>query len=377
MIKVLLVSSDEELYSFCQRLQENHISVIRVSPFADNIGDFFCQASLVLFDFEILKNGYNTLTEQIYSSCAHSPLIPLVKEDNLSTALRIMRYKYEDIVQLPCCIEYLYMYVKRRIDQLETSLLSPTENKIMSLCIGISDEMLLFKKKLTMAAQNDLSVLLLGETGTGKSYIARLIHKLSARREKKFVEENIAAIQETLIEGELFGTKTGAYTGAVSRIGLFEHAHNGTLFLDEIGCIKNSMQAKLLQFLETGMYRPVGAVELKKSDVRLITATNLSLKRLKNSKHFRNDLYYRINGVQLHIPPLRKRKEDIFPLAEHFLENLNSKNNVKKELCDDSIAKLESHSWPGNIRELERCIECAFYMSSHSLISGRDINFVF
>ncbi len=376
MEKVLLISNDKKLHSFCQKLHSHHIYVMPVSPFSTEIGGFFCQASIVLLDFELIKNGHNVITEEVYSLCNAPQVIPLVKEDSMGMAMHLLHCSYEDIVALPCCVEFLYAHILRCIEQRELALENTIENDVVEACIGISDEMIAFKKKLVAVAKNELSVLILGETGTGKSFIARMIHQLSSRSNKKFVEENIAAIQETLIEGELFGTKLGAYTGAISRIGLFEHANGGTIFLDEIACIKNTIQAKLLQVLETGAYRPVGSVEMKTSDVRLICATNVPLEKLKDKDSFREDLYYRISGIQLHIPALRKRIEDILPLSRHFLKILIEKNGIQKELAFDAISKLEAHTWPGNIRELERCIECAYLMTPQTTISGRDITFV-
>ncbi len=375
MIKVVLITLDESLRDFCRNLNGDKIEVMCVSPVSDEIGDFLFKGMIILFDFELIVNGCNTVAQRFQDG--DYVFVPLVRENRLAGALRTLQNKYEDIVVLPCCAEYLQACIckyEKRIFSLNDD---SKENEILSSLIGISSEMASFKKKLISVAMNDLSVFIMGETGTGKSYIARLIHKLSPRCNKKFVEENVAAIQETLIEGELFGTKVGAYTGAVSRIGLFEYANNGTLFLDEIACIKNDIQAKLLQVLETGVYRPVGSVEKKTADVRLISATNLSIDLLKNSTIFRNDLYYRICGIQLSIPPLRQRKEDIYLLAKHFLNNATEKTGVTKKLSNDAIKKLESHCWPGNIRELERCIESAFFLSSNNVISGTDISFVF
>ncbi len=375
MTKIMLISADESLYAFCRKLHD--FNVVWVSPDSHFMEEPSYHVSLVLFDFELIKSGCNSISEKIVSFSKNTLMLPLVKECSLAVAFRLLKFRFEDIVALPCCIEYLHAYVSKYLKKRESLSEGIVEDTILSTCIGMSNEMIEFKKKICAVANNDLPVLILGETGTGKSFVARLIHQLSNRHTKKFVEENIAAIQETLVEGELFGTKAGAYTDAVSRIGLFEHANNGTLFLDEISCAQSSTQAKLLQVLETGMYRPIGSVELQKSNVRLICATNLSLELLKNKEIFREDLYYRISGIQLHVPALRNRKEDIFPLAQYFLKKMIEKYGVEKELTTGAIAKLESHNWPGNVRELERCIECAYHMVPTSSISGSDIVFVF
>ncbi len=374
MLKVFLISNDGGLISFCNRLCKNYFDVTSFSPSTGELGDVKNQASVILLDFELIINGNNDIVDSLQlDECT---LIPLVREARMSTALKLLACNFEEIILLPCCIEYLQAQLLKFCVQDEIITNTPLEREVLASLIGSSREMISFKKKLLSVAKNDLSVLIIGETGTGKSFIARLIHMLSSRSEKKFVEENVAAIQETLVEGELFGTKVGAYTGAVSRIGLFEYAHNGTLFLDEIACIKNTIQTKLLQVLETGVFRPVGSVEEKKSNVRLISATNISLDLLKNHAIFRDDLYYRISGVQLVIPPLRSRKDDICLLAKYFLGKVASKTGIQKMLTKEAVLKLESHNWPGNVRELERCVECAYFMTSESVITGSDICFV-
>ncbi len=377
MIKILLVSNDNVLQNFCYQLREKHVSLTCFSSCSEEIKDAASHYSIVLLDFELVKSGRNDLLIQLQTVCGNVVILPLVNEESIVSAIRIFKYKYENLVALPCCIDYLYAQICKVTNENKksTEISSSDASKLSSL-IGTSEVMLDFKQKLINVSKNTLSVLILGETGTGKSFIARLIHQLSPRHNEIFVEENIAAIQESLIEGELFGTKIGAYTGAVSRIGLFEHANNGTLFLDEIACIKKTTQAKLLQVLETGEYRPVGSVEKKSASVRLICATNQQLENLKNGKSFRTDLYFRISGVQLHIPPLRKRKEDIQLLAKYFLDRISQKEGVKKELSLSAIAKLESHYWPGNVRELERCIECAYCMTSREVITDSDIVFI-
>ncbi len=377
MIKLLLISNDELLQNFCTGLNRGDTYIVCVPYFIERINEsLMFQPSLVLLDFELIKSGNNQIYEDLFTLCDGTPIITLVKETSSVLATKVLRSSCESMINVPCCAEYFYSCISILLEKQSTDILEPEENEILSSIIGVSEEIRAFKKRIIAIAQNELSVLILGETGTGKSFVARIIHRLSARRERNFVEENIAAIQESLAEGELFGTKQGAYTGAISRIGLFEHAHKGTLFLDEIACAKSDIQAKLLQVLETGDFRPVGSVENKTTDVRLICATNASIDSLKNRDLFRDDLYYRISAVQLHIPPLRKRKEDICLLAQHFLDAISKKMGRKKELSAGAIVKLEAHSWPGNIRELERCVECAYCMTLSDVIVGDDIAFI-
>ncbi|GAB6267769.1 MAG: sigma 54-interacting transcriptional regulator OrpR [Smithella sp.] len=217
---------------------------------------------------------------------------------------------------------------------------------------------------LPQIAESGSSVLIQGETGTGKELLARAIHDLSSRREKPFVPINCAALPDTLLESELFGYKAGAFTDAKrDKSGLFSVARGGSLFLDEIGEISPAFQARLLRVLQDQIFRPLGATRDEKTDVRVITATNKKLQELVNNGSFREDLYYRINVVCLYLPPLRERREDIPLLVDHFIR----KNNLVRDkkitgLSDKALAILMSYDFPGNIRELENAVEHAFVL---------------
>lgn len=205
----------------------------------------------------------------------------------------------------------------------------------------------------------DATILLNGETGVGKSMIAREIHQRSNRQEKPFIQINCGAIPESLLESELFGYKKGAFTGANSsgKIGLVEKANGGTLFLDEIGELPLTLQPKLLQLVQNKSFIPIGSTELKKVDIRIITATNQNLLQMVEEKRFREDLYYRINVVSIHIPALRERKDDILPLIYYYFELFKTKYNKASVLSQELLDYLQNYSWPGNIRELENMIE--------------------
>lgn len=217
---------------------------------------------------------------------------------------------------------------------------------------------------LPQIAESGSSVLIQGETGTGKELLARAIHDLSSRREKPFVPINCAALPDTLLESELFGYKAGAFTDAKrDKSGLFSVARGGSLFLDEIGEISPAFQARLLRVLQDQIFRPLGATRDEKTDVRVITATNKKLQELVSNGSFREDLYYRINVVCLYLPPLRERREDIPLLVDHFIH----KNNLVREkkitgLSEKALAILMSYDFPGNIRELENAVEHAFVL---------------
>ena len=210
-------------------------------------------------------------------------------------------------------------------------------------------------------ADSSASVLILGETGTGKEYVARSIHYQSPRSEDPFVKVSCAALPETLLESELFGHEKGAFTNAIARrIGRFEMADGGTLFLDEVGDMMPAIQLKLLRVLQEKQFERVGGSETIAVDVRIIAATNRNLKKAIAEKQFREDLYYRLNVITINLPPLKERKEDIPELAGHFVEKYCRETGKYIEgLIPEAMCVLESYFWPGNIRELENCIERA------------------
>ena len=214
-------------------------------------------------------------------------------------------------------------------------------------------------KTVQRIAQTDSTITIVGESGTGKEVIANAIHQNSARKDGIFVPVNCSAIPPELMESEFFGYASGAFTGAKAggRVGLFELANNGTLFLDEIGELPLSLQSKLLRALESGEIRPVGSSQAKKVDVRIIAATNRNLEEMVKNKEFREDLFYRLQIIPLYLPPLRDRKEDIVPLAEHYLRIYNKKHHRSCYLVDSAKEELLRYNWPGNIRELRNLME--------------------
>jgi len=226
-----------------------------------------------------------------------------------------------------------------------------------------------------LAQSPNLTVLISGETGTGKTEIAKLIHYLSPRRDKPFVEVNCAAITPTLLESELFGHERGAFTDAhTTKRGLFEIANDGTLFLDEIGEMPLSTQPKLLGAIENQRFRRVGGVKEINVDVRIIVASNRDLKEAMKKKEFRQDLFWRLNVMSIELPPLRERKEDIIPLAEYFLARASLSLHKKIEgFSPEVINLILSYSWPGNIRELKNVIERAILITQGKLIGINDL----
>lgn len=236
--------------------------------------------------------------------------------------------------------------------------------------IGISHAMRNVFEAITRCAEVDSTVLILGETGVGKELVARSIHSKSIRRNKPFVTISCGALPEPLLESELFGHVKGAFTGAVStRNGLFREAEGGTLFLDEVGELNTTMQVKLLRALQEREVRPVGSSKTHKVDVRVMAATHQNLSEMINENRYRQDLYYRLAVIPFVVPPLRERKEDILPLADHFVRKYSIKYKRKVKVLDHTIQQiLLDYSWPGNIRELENCIEHALAMTKGSII---------
>ncbi|MFY0677687.1 MAG: sigma 54-interacting transcriptional regulator [Neptuniibacter sp.] len=225
-------------------------------------------------------------------------------------------------------------------------------------------------------ASSDVSVLITGPSGSGKELLAQAIHNASPRNKKPFIAINCGALPEQLLESELFGHSKGAFTGAVSRHdGLFQAANGGTLFLDEIGDMPSALQVKLLRVLQERQIRPVGSTETIPVDVRVISATHRNLEQAMLDNQFREDLFYRLNVVNLHLPPLAERPEDIPPLARHFVEQAASRHNPKvKNISSSALQLLAQSAWPGNVRQLENVIEKVTALSNTPIISDAVIN---
>lgn len=232
--------------------------------------------------------------------------------------------------------------------------------------VGNSNEMQKIFNIIYKLAKVDTSVLIRGDSGTGKELVARAIHFNSARKDEKFVAVNCSSIPETLFESELFGHEKGAFTGAIQRqIGKFQYAEGGTIFLDEIGDLPLAMQVKLLRVLQEKTFIPVGSTREIEMNVRIIAATNRNLEEMIKESMFREDLFYRLNVIPIFLPPLRERKDDIEKLVVHFVQKFNHAHKKQIQgLQDDTMAVLLKHNWPGNIRELENVIEHAFVIES-------------
>ncbi len=256
---------------------------------------------------------------------------------------------------------YERMEEERKFWQEEKQILLNNLNKdtrAIDEIIGISEDITNIKKTIMRIANTDSTIFITGESGTGKTLIARAIHNLSLRKKYPFATINCAAIPENLLESELFGYEKGAFSGAVSmKKGKFELANKGTLFLDEIGDMPLSLQAKLLNVIQDREITRLGGEESISIDVRIITATNKDLEKMMKLGHFREDLYYRLNVLPIHVKPLRQRKDDIPILIDYFLKRINKRHNKHIRITNSALKALINYEWPGNVRELENTIE--------------------
>jgi len=297
----------------------------------------------------------------------------------VKTAVQAMKLGADDYLSKPFDVEELQLAVQRAMERkqlrLETrNLRERLDHKYkLDNLIGESPEMLSAFKTVRQVAPSSSSVLLLGESGTGKELFAQALHQNSPRRSRPFVKVACAALPETLLESELFGHEKGSFTGALfARTGRFELASGGTLFLDEIGDISPTVQVKLLRFLEEREFERVGGNKTYKVDVRIVAATHRDLAKRIAEGAFREDLYYRMNVIQIPIPPLRERGNDIALLAHHFIRKYAEANAKEvRGLSDEALALLLRHSWPGNVRELENAIERAVVLADTLTLSER------
>jgi two-component system NtrC family response regulator len=297
--------------------------------------------------------------------------IVLTGKSSLDTAIAALRYGAFDYLTKPCKLVELQQILRRVAEKRELinkyralkKRLERLEGK--SDLIGQSQAMMRVRELIAKVAPTDSTVLILGETGTGKELVARALHDQSLRAEMPFVAINCGALPENLIESELFGHHKGAFTGADEhRVGLFEVANGGTLFLDEIGELPKAVQAKLLRFLESGEVRRVGENEPLTCDVRVLCATHRQLDKMVEEGEFREDLWFRINTFEIHLPPLRDRIEDIPSLARHLAGRFRAHIPPATEIfTPDALRAMESYAWPGNVRELANVIEHAMILS--------------
>ncbi len=331
----------------------------------------------VILDVMLPNKGGLELLDFIRQEFPLLPTIIISGHGNIKMAVDAMKRGAFDFIEKPLSMERIINSVRNavRIRELQTEnikLKSRLEKP--QVFIGQSAPVKTLLDQVPNVAASDAAVLITGENGTGKEMIARMIHQKSTRKNLPFIGVNCAAIPETLIEAELFGFEKGAFTGAVKqKKGKFEMAHKGSIFLDEIGDLSLSAQAKVLRVLQEKELERVGGTQSVHIDVRIIAATNKDLPALIENQTFRQDLYFRLNVIPMHLPPLRERKEDIPPLIEYFLSELTASSGRQVTVSKSAVKLLKSKYWPGNVRELRNFIERLLIMCPKDVIEAEDI----
>ena len=322
-------------------------------------------------------DGIQTL-EEIKALRPDLPVIMISGHGNIELAVKATRLGAYDFLEKPLSLERVLLVSKRALErrtlEIENKALRKDLTKKYRL-LGNSAKMELLREQINMAAQSNSRVLIMGESGSGKELVARLLHENSKSAVKLFIEVNCAAIPQELIESELFGHEKGSFTGAFeSKKGKFELADEGTLFLDEVGDMSLSAQAKVLRVIETQEFQRVGGSKNIKVDVRIISATNKDLKEEVKKGTFREDLLYRLNVIPILVPPLRERKEDIPLLINYFLDSFAGEYGKKsKKISPEALKMIEAYDWPGNIRELRNVIERLVIMTPSDTITAKNL----
>lgn len=336
---------------------------------------------LVITDLRIPGISGEEVLRKVTTETPGIPVIVLTGHGSIDSAVDAMRNGAYDFLTKPLNLDQLTMIVKRALEARELSLqhkqLKKEVEKDMAFdkMIGKSAEMQKVFEMIKKVASSKASVLITGESGVGKEVVADAIHKLSPRKDHQCIKVHCAALSETLLESELFGHEKGAFTGADNLVkGRFELAHESSIFLDEIGEINPSVQIKILRVLQEKAFERVGGQETINVDVRIIAATNRVLEEEVKKGTFREDLYYRLNVIHIHVPPLRERKDDIPLLVASFLEEFAVENGKNiKGIDSQAKSAIYNYNWPGNIRELRNCIESAVVMCSGEEIKLEDL----
>ncbi|MDQ0243696.1 DNA-binding NtrC family response regulator [Bacillus fengqiuensis] len=336
---------------------------------------------VVILDYMLTDMTGLDVLMKIKEESPEVPVIMLTAYGNIESAVQAMKLGAVDYLNKPVELAILKEIVVKTCENKRLKL----ENRLLKEEVQQTrqhDDLVYENKKmksiidfLEKVVNTEASVLLLGESGVGKTALAKWIHKRSNRKEKPFVSINCAAIPENLLESELFGYQKGAFTGATeTRAGKFEAADKGTIFLDEIGEISLTVQAKLLHVIEEKSFMRLGSNSYRKVDVRIISATNKDIKRLVKEGKFREDLYYRLNLVEVEVPPLRERREDIPFIIRRYIEKLNRKYLKEVGVSDDVIQFLTSYEWPGNIREMLNIVERLHILKMTGTIEESDLS---
>ena len=369
---ILLVDDDETFRTvMAGELQRLGYSVSNAATGAEAVRRVTeSEPDVILLDLQLPDMDGLTVLKSIRERQTTSDVIMLTGHGSIDIAIESIRAGAFDYIAKPCPLDELEVRIHRALERQalrrRTTLLERglTPPDVAGVVLGESAE---FRKVLQLVervAATSSTVLITGETGAGKEMIAKLLHARSTRRDRPFVVVECAALQESLLQSELFGHERGACTGADrAKPGLFEVAHGGTIFLDEIGEVSQATQVKLLRVLDTSTFRHVGGTTEIHVDVRIIAATNRDLQAMVKQGLFREDLYYRLSTISVRVPPLRERRSDIALLAERFVAMLNERFGSQKRITPEALATLQRHDWPGNVRELLHVIESAIVVS--------------
>jgi two-component system response regulator HydG len=335
---------------------------------------------IVLTDLMLPHTSGLELLKRVHDTHPNMPVIVLTQYGTIDSAVAATRMGAIDYVTKPFRIEEL----RARLERASRAVELQQENQLLREqlrtrpgfggLIGLSERMQRVYKTIQKVSQHEYPVLILGESGTGKELVAKSVHYSGARKERTFVPVDCSSLVPTLIESELFGYVKGAFTGALhGKQGLLETAHGGTLFLDEIGEMPVDLQSKLLRVLQEREVKPVGSTERRKIDVRIIAATNRDLEAGIKNGSFRQDLYFRLNVVQVKLPALRERKSDIPLLVTSFLDKFSDPQRPARTISEDAMRRLIAYDWPGNVRELENAIERAVALGSGPIVHVADL----
>lgn len=381
---VLVVDDDPDVLTAVKLLLKPEVHEIITEKNPENINSLLQrnQVDLVLLDMNF-NSSINTGNEGIYWLRKIKEWKPALKVimitayGEIDLAVRTLKEGADDFIVKPWHNDKLTETIKELLDKNEGVKPSTKNSGATGVILGVSEPMQDIFHKINKIAPTDANILILGENGTGKDLVAKAIHEQSLRAGKPFVKVDVGALTDTLFESELFGHKKGAFTDArEDRQGRFEDAQGGTLFLDEIGNISLQQQAKLLTVLQNRQVTRLGTNKPVDIDIRLICATNVPLQELANENRFRKDLIYRINTVEITMPPLRKRDADITLLAQHFAKVYSAKYLKPAADFDPSaLQKLKAYNYPGNVRELQYSIERAVIMADEPLLKADDLIF--
>lgn len=334
---------------------------------------------IVISDLKMPRINGDELLAFIKKEYPGVKVIILTGHGTVETAVESMRNGAYDFLIKPLNLAKLGLIVKRALSQRQLEIdnrdLKKKLNIFSGQMIGKSEKMMKIANLVEQVAPSKTSVLILGENGVGKEVVANMIHDLSNRKNNPFIKVHCAALSENLLESELFGHEKGAFTGAIKeKKGRFELADSGTIFLDEIGEISPNIQVKLLRVIQEKAFERVGGEKTVNVDVRIIAATNRNLKKEVEEGRFREDLYYRLNVVQITVPPLRERKEDILLMISSFIRDFSKENGKEiKEITKKAQTALYNYDWPGNVRELRNVLEAAVVLSKDGVIDINDL----